>query len=243
MGLKGLFNQAMSSGKRPRNRYVTKPHLFGRRFGELPKPFYADVTAPSAAEPTGLSRSSANRSHRLLRARIAEVCEEGPPFSGEVEADESHFGARRVRGVRERGARGKAVVFGLLKRVGRAHARIVPNVTRNTPMQAVEGRVDKSSTPHADGFASYDGLVDWGRRHHYRVRHGKSKFVGRGEPGNRIDGMEGFWGYARNRLVKYRGMPKEEFYHQLKECEFRFNMRGGDIYGFMLRELRERPLN
>lgn len=144
--------------------------------------------------------------------------------------------------MRGRGARGKAVVFGLLKRVGRVHARIVPDVTGNTPMQAVEGRVDRSSTPHADGFASYDGLVGWGRRRHYRVRHGESKFVGRGEPDNRIDGMEGFWGYARNRLVKYRGMPKEEFYHQLKECKFRFNMRGGDIYGFMLKELRERPL-
>lgn len=115
----------MSSGKRPRNRYVTKPHLFERKFGELPKPFYADVTAPSAAEPTGLSRRAANRCHRLLRARIAEVCEEGSPFSGEVEADESHLGARRVRGVRGRGARGKAVVFGLLKRVGRVHAQIV----------------------------------------------------------------------------------------------------------------------
>ncbi|HJG36247.1 MAG TPA: IS1595 family transposase, partial [Enorma phocaeensis] len=39
------------------------------------------------------------------------------------------------------------------------------------------------------------------------------------------------------------GIGKEEFYYHLKECEFRFNMRGRDMYRFMLRELRERPLN
>lgn len=85
--------------------------------------------------------------------------------------------------------------------------------------------------------------MDWGHRHHYRVRHGESGFVERGEPGNHIDGMEGFWDYAKNRLVKYQEIPKEEFYLHLKEREFRFNMRGSDVYRFMLRELRERPLN
>ena len=29
----------------------------------------------------------------------------------------------------------------------------------------------------------------------------------------------------------------------MKECEFRFNIRGRDMYRFILRELRERPLN
>ena len=38
----------------------------------------------------------------------------------EFEADESYFGARRVRGKRGRGAAGKTPVFGLLKRDGKA---------------------------------------------------------------------------------------------------------------------------
>ena len=36
-------------------------------------------------------------------------------LDGEVEVDESYFGARRVRGKRGRGARGKTPVVGLLK--------------------------------------------------------------------------------------------------------------------------------
>lgn len=39
-------------------------------------------------------------------------------FEGEIECDESYFGAKRVRGKRGRGAAGKTPVFGLLKREG-----------------------------------------------------------------------------------------------------------------------------
>ena len=110
-------------------------------------------------------------------------------------------------------------------------------------MQVIEGKVSKDSIMCTDGFASYVGLVDWGCKHHYRVSRGENGFAGRGTPGNRINGIEGFWGYAKRRPVRYQGVPKEDFYLHLKECEFRFNMRGRDMYRFMLRELRERPLN
>lgn len=230
----------MSSKKAPKNRYVTKSHLSERKFRELPRLFRADATALS---PTGLNRNTVNRHHGMLRARIAEICEADSPFDGEVEADESHFGARRVRGVRGRGARGKTIAFGLLKRGGKVYTRIVPDVTRGTSTRVIEGKASKDPIMCTDGFAPCDGLVDWGHKHHYRVSRGENEFVERGNPGNRINGIESFRGYAKNRLVKYQGMPKEDFYLHLKECESRFNMRGQDMYRFMLRELRERPLN
>lgn len=110
-------------------------------------------------------------------------------------------------------------------------------------MRVVEGKASKDSIMHTDGFASHDGLVDWGCKRHCRVSRGENGFVERGNPGNRIDGIESFWGYAKNRLVKYRGMPKEDFYLHLRECELGFDMQGRGMYRFMLRELRERPLN
>ena len=45
-----------------------------------------------------------------------EFCMTQSPFCGEIEADESYFGAKRIRGKRGRGAGGKTIVFGLLKR-------------------------------------------------------------------------------------------------------------------------------
>lgn len=95
----------MSSKKVPRNKYVANSHFSERKFRELPRLFCADVTALSAASLTGLNRNTVNRYYGLLRAHIAETCEAESPFDGEVEADESYFGARRVRRARSRGAR------------------------------------------------------------------------------------------------------------------------------------------
>lgn len=233
----------MGSKKAPRNKYVTKSHLSERKFGELPRLFRADATALSAASPTGLNRDTANRHHGMPRARSAEACEADSPFDGEAEADESHFGARRARGARGRGARGEAIVSGPPKRGGEVCTRIVPDVTRGTSTRAIGGKASKDPIMCTGGSASCDGLVGWGCKHHHKVSHGENGSVERGNPGDRIDGTEGFWGHAKNRPVKYQGMPKEDSYLHLKECEFRFSMRGRDMYRFMLRELRERPLN
>lgn len=233
----------MGSKKAPKNRYVKNSRLSERKFRELPRLFRADAAALSAASPTGLNRDTANRHHGMLRARIAEACEADSPFDGEVEADESHFGARRARGARGRGAKGEAIAFGLLGRGGKVYTRIAPDVTRGTSMRVIEGKASKDPIMCTGGFAPCDGLVDWGCKHHCRVSHGENESVERENPGNRINGIESFWGHAKNRPVKYQGIPKEDFYLHLKECEFRFDMRGRDMYRFMLRELRERPLN
>lgn len=72
-------------------------------------------------------------------------------------------------------------------------------------MQAVEARVDKDAIMYADAFLSCEGLAEWGWRCHYGVRHGDDEFVQSGERRNRIEGIESFRGYAKNRLVKYQG--------------------------------------
>ena len=49
---------------------------------------------------------------------------------GEIEIDESYFGARRVKGIRGRGARGKTLVFGMLKRDDKVYTYMVINCLR-----------------------------------------------------------------------------------------------------------------
>ena len=133
----------MSSKKAPKNKYVKNSHLSERKFGELPRLFRADATALSAASPTGLNRDTASRHHGMPRARIAEACGADGPLDGEVEADESRFGARRARGARGRGARGEAIVSGPPKRGGKVCTRIVPDVTCGTSTRVVEGEASR----------------------------------------------------------------------------------------------------
>ncbi len=61
--------------------------------------------------------------------------------------------------------------------------------------------------------------------------------------GNHINGIEGFWGYAKTRLARFRGMHPSTFYLHLKECEFRFNHRRQDLYHVLLKLCRENPLS
>ena len=88
-----------------------------------------------------------------IRERIAEKCAIESPLSGEVEVDESFFGARRVKGKRGRGAGGKTIVFGLLKRNGKVYTKIVPNCSRATLQAGDPGQGRHESTIHFDGHS------------------------------------------------------------------------------------------
>ncbi len=92
---------------------------------------------------------------------------------------------------------------------------------------------------HSDGWRGYNGLVDVGYDKHFRVHHGQNEFV-RGK--SHINGIESFWSYAKIRLVKFRGLDKKGFNLHLKECEFRFNHRGEDLYKILLQIFRNEPL-
>ena len=56
---------------------------------------------------------------------------------------------------------------------------------------------------------------------------------------NHVNGIESFWGYAKNRLVKFQGILWADFNLHLKECEFRFKMRQRNIYKYLLTEFRK----
>src|SRR5918911_2435452 len=217
------------------SRQFVRAKISRAKFRQLLKLFALDLTATQISALTALNRNTVNRYLRLIRQAIAQHCERESPFSGDIELDESYFGARRVRGKRGRGARGKTIVFGVYKRNGRVYTEIVPNCKKANLQAIIRGKVDLASTIHTDGFRSYDGIVHMGYQKHYRVRHDKDESV-RGPA--HINGIEGFWGMAKTRLVKFKGMSPSTFYLHLKECEFRFNHRDEDIYKLRLKITR-----
>ena len=101
-------------------------HISEVKFRRVLKLFCADVPALTVGGLVGLSVQSTQRLYDRLRLRILELAmDDARPFAGEVEIDESYFGARRVRGKRGRGAAGKTPVIGLLKRGGQVFTEIV----------------------------------------------------------------------------------------------------------------------
>jgi transposase-like protein len=146
-------------------------------------------------------------------------------LSGEIEVDESYFGARRVRGKRGRGAAGKTPVFGLLKRGGKVFVTVVASCSRAALMPIIEGKVFEGSTIYSDGWKAYDGLILNGYDH-YRVFHSKNEFV-RGK--SHINGIEAFWSFAKRRLAQFNGIKDDKFILHLAECQFRYNNRNKNL--------------
>ncbi len=98
-----------------KNRYFRRSKISEAKFRQLVRYFAMDLTATDCAQLCGLSLRSVNSIYLRMRARMAEHCEARSPFVGELEADDSYFGPRRVRGLRGRGAGRKTGVFGLFK--------------------------------------------------------------------------------------------------------------------------------
>ena len=223
------------------NKYFFRGKISEEKFRRIVRLFCLDIKAKKSAELTNLNRSTVNNIYRKLRERIAELCEAESPFTnGEVELDESYFGARRVRGIRGRGARGKTPVFGMLKRGDKVYTQIVKNCSISELLPIIKGRTDTGAIIYSDGFKSYDGLVNYGYKRHYRVKHGENEFaLGH----NHINGIENFWGLCKVRLAKFRGVHRHTFYLHIKECEFRYNYRNQNLYLTLLKNLRKNKLN
>ena len=222
-----------------KNKYVLRSKISEAKFRQLARCFALDLDARQAAALTGLNRNTINRYFHLIRTRIAEFCENQSPFTGEIEVDESYFGGRRIKGKRGRGAAGKTPVFGIFQRHGSVYTEVVPDCAKATLQAIIRGRVSLDSIIHTDGWRGYNGLVDLGYKKHLRVQHGQNEFA-RGRC--HINGIESFWSFAKRRLMKFHGVPDHTFYLHLKECEFRFNYRGDNLYAIILKIIREKPL-
>ena len=205
-----------------KNRYYYRSRISEAKFRQLVRCFALDFTATSTAQLIGVSTRSVNSIYLKIRQHVAEACEIASPLKGAVEVDEFYFGARRVRGKRGRGAYGKTIVFGLLKRQGKVYTEIVHDCSKATLQGIIRGHVEPATIIHSDGWRGYDGLVDIGFDKHFRVNHGENEFAN-GE--RHINGIESFWSYAKRRLAKFNGIPKHTFYLHLKETEYRFNHR------------------
>ena len=96
-----------------------------------------------------------------------------------------------------RGASGKTIVFGVFKRNGKVYTEIVPDCSKATLQAVIRDKVEPESVIYSDNWRGYNGLVDVGYGKHLRVDHGRNEFV-KGK--THINGIEGFWGFAKVRL-------------------------------------------
>jgi transposase len=205
----------------------------------LVKLFELELTARQAAVQTGVSYPTALAVFTTLRRMLlAQEGRDSPEFGllrREVEADESYFGPRRAR--RSRGDpknRGRSTphktpVFGILERHGRVEVTVVPNCSAETLLRETLKTVKRGSLVYTDKWSGYDTLTFCGYRR-LSVDHGQRFARGKVH----INGLEGFWSYAKAKFIKHHGVSPERFPLYLYEWQFRYNHRQADLFDLLL---------
>lgn len=206
-------------------RWINQGRLTCIQWLSLIKLFELEVSVRKMALQLNVSYRAVYGAVTTIRLAILSHAEDAQALlDGEVELDEAYFGGRR-KGNRGRGAAGKVSVFGILERDGLVHVNVVPDVSAATLLKLTVKKVRRGSVVYTDKFRSYDSLMFCGYRH-LKVDHGKYFSSGKVY----INGLEGFWSWAKERFIKHHGVSKKYFPLYLKELEFRYNNRNHDIF-------------
>jgi transposase len=216
-------------------RFIGQLNITAKQWLWLVKLFELEVSSLRIARELELSYPTVLKATHLIRLAIITQLEDFAEFRGEIELDESYFGGRR-RGKRGRGAVGKVPVFGLLERNGRVKVEVVRDVSSESLLDLTVKTVRRGSLVYTDQFKGYDALVLCGYRH-LRVNHSKGQRQRWSRGQVYINGLEGFWSYAKERLLKHHGVSPERFPLYLKEMEFRYNHREEKLFPLLVQYL------
>lgn len=213
-------------------RWINRGDLSPGQWLRVIKLFELEISTRKIARQLGIAYNTAYKAVTTIRMSILSHAHDADQLlGGEVELDESYFGGRR-KGRRGRGAAGKIPVFGILEREGMVSVQVVPDVKAETLLQRTVKKVRRGSIVYTDKFSGYDALMFCGYRH-MQVDHGKSFSRGRVY----INGLEGFWSFAKERLMKHHGISPGRFPLYLKDMEFRYNNKNNDIFELIARYL------
>ena len=195
----------------------------------LIKLFELSVSARVATKQSELSYATTLKAFDTFRKTILNNLNNGyRTLEGEVELDEMYFGGK-AKGKRGHRAQNKTIVFGILERGGKVRVDIVPDVTAKTLVDSTVKKVKKGSMTYTDKWKGYDALIFHGYKHE-SVDHKKIYVQGQVH----INGMEGFWSFAKTNLAKYRGVSSAKFLLYLKEMEWQYNNRDRDLFDLLL---------
>lgn len=124
-----------------KNKYAKRSGISEHQIRQIVRLFSVDLEATQIAKLTGLNLNTINRYLKGSRQRLVKYCDAKSPFSGEIEVDESFFGARRTKGKRGRGTFGKTIDFGIFQWNDHVHTEIVPGFKKATLQRTIRGKL------------------------------------------------------------------------------------------------------
>lgn len=176
------------------------------------KCFTNDLTAKDAAKELGLNRNTINRYYKIFRTRLLASMFIDNDFGNKHFLQEENF-----------------PFFNILCPNGQIYINFIPDPEELRKIYYLLNNGDFCCALYNDSYSNKRFLLK-----NYTLCAGKlitnSKIIGE------------FWGFTKNRLIKFCGLNKENFYFHLKESEFRFNHRK-DLYKIMSELVNETKNN
>jgi len=194
------------------NKYVNRSKISEKKFREIVRFFSLDLTAIQIAELTGLNRNTINRYLTEIRRKIAHFSESTSPLPLRVYSIEETI------------------------KIDECYILLKEYESKIYTAIAETGNTGDLKTQYQHHF---DLMIDVKTGKHQFLRKKESKSESSRKVLNRI---ESFWGNAKSRLSKFKGIHSSTYKYHLKECEFRYNYRQDNLYQLLLKILRNDPL-
>jgi hypothetical protein len=217
-----------------KNKYIPRAKINERKFKQMLQLFCLDLTASQIADVMGLNRNTVNRYLTEIRSCISEYCR--------LQADDRDNAKRCAGSNKGHGTKPSTLdirFVGLTKKNGKIRCCMI-----DEGVEAAWGCTHEiGGTSNGDLskklLGQYGGLIDLNKMKYIKIQPGENGGNGKR---NGIDICDGFWGFARIRMQRFRGIRKNTALLHIMECEFRYNHGQKELYPLLLRIIRERRL-
>ena len=219
-----------------RNNVVKHTKIDDLQFKKLVQFFCVDIEASKTSTILNVSRNTVNRYYKIFRETINEV------QALELQALES-TNTNELPLQKEGGSKQEPVnhrYFGIICQNGKVYTAVLPEEHRNKLKSLFQGKRSPEVLLALKECLKFDGLVD--------VVSDKYIRIGCQSEGNHcsfvpLSLIDSFWSFCKRRLAKFNGVNKNFELH-LKECEWRWNNKDGDLEKELWEMLRgdEQPL-
>jgi transposase-like protein len=148
------------------------------------------------------------------------------PLTGEVEADETYVGGKKIGQGVYAGKKAKAPVVSLVERGGGVRSFHVPEVTAENLRPIIDEHVNPGSRLNTDDSAVYPAALPEGMQHDV-VNHSIREYS-RVEDGRLIttNTVEGFFSLLKRGVYgTFHNISKHHLHRYLNEFDFRYNAR------------------
>jgi len=198
----------------------------------LIKLFELEAPARRASQQIGISYPTVLKTFYCIRQAIIAHGGDGDCLlSGEIEGDGRFFDCQSKRQP-DREMQSKVPVFGMTERDGKVRVEVLRDISADNILNLTIEKARSGSIVYTNKFRGYDALMFCGDKHlgaDHEIRFTRGDVY--------IDGLEGFWSFARERMSKFHGVSKEKFPLYLKEMEFRYNHRDEPIFDTLVQYL------